>query len=224
MFAGRNISATHAAMAASRVMATCALLGQAAGTAAAMATAMQISPRELGKEHIADLQEKLMYDDVWLPEKRRTMSKLCAAAVLENGDENLRNGVDRPTDAEGDNGYYAPLGEAITYKLSAPAYVKSLRVIFDSDLDRETVKGGIQEVRDCPTICKRPYNMPPYEFPTTMTSDFDIIADGEKLYEIRGNRQRRVVLSVDKEISTLSLVPLSTCGDEKAHIFSFDFE
>ena len=224
MFAGRNISATHAAMAASRVMATCALLGQAAGTAAAMATKLEISPRKLGEEHISELQEKLMYNDVWLPGKKRKISGLCLGAELSEGAEALRNGVDRPTDEDGDNGYYAPLGKAISYKLKTPAYVKSLRIVFDSDLDRETVKGGIQEVRDCPTICNRPYDMPPYEFPTTMTSDFDIIADGEKLYEIRGNRQRLVTLPVDKEISTLSLVPLSTCGDEKAHVFSFDFE
>lgn len=224
MFAGRNISATHAAMAASRVMATCALLGQAAGTAAAMATALDISPRTLGEKYISKLQEKLMYDDVWLPGRRRKISKLCLDAVLENACEDLRSGIDRPTDKEGDNGYLAPLGEAISYKMGTRAYVKSLRIIFDSDLDRESVKGGIQEVRDCPTICNRPYNMPPYEFPTTMTSDFDILADGEKLYEIRGNRQRLVVLPVDREISSLSLIPLATCGDEKAHIFSFDFE
>ena len=36
-FAGRNISVTHTAMSASRVMATCALLGQAVGTASAIA-------------------------------------------------------------------------------------------------------------------------------------------------------------------------------------------
>ena len=165
-----------------------------------------------------------MYNDVWLPGKKRKISGLCLGAELSEGAEALRNGVDRPTDEDGDNGYYAPLGKAISYKLKTPAYVKSLRIVFDSDLDRETVKGGIQEVRDCPTICNRPYDMPPYEFPTTMTSDFDIIADGEKLYEIRGNRQRLVTLPVDKKISTLSLVPLSTCGDEKAHVFSFDFE
>lgn len=34
MFAGRNISLTHTAMSATRVMATCATIGQATGTAA----------------------------------------------------------------------------------------------------------------------------------------------------------------------------------------------
>ena len=36
LFAGRNISVTHAALSSTRVMATCSLLGQAAGTAAAL--------------------------------------------------------------------------------------------------------------------------------------------------------------------------------------------
>ena len=39
LFAGRNISATHAAMSSTRVMGTCAILGQAMGTAAALALA-----------------------------------------------------------------------------------------------------------------------------------------------------------------------------------------
>jgi predicted Co/Zn/Cd cation transporter (cation efflux family) len=37
LFAGRHISLTHAAMSAARVMATCAVVGQAVGTAAAIA-------------------------------------------------------------------------------------------------------------------------------------------------------------------------------------------
>jgi hypothetical protein len=44
-FAGRNISATHAAMSSTRVMATCAIMGQAVGTAAAIATRDGLTPR-----------------------------------------------------------------------------------------------------------------------------------------------------------------------------------
>ena len=51
-FAGRNISVTHTAMSASRVMATCALLGQAVGTAAAVAIQRGTTPRGVYAEHI----------------------------------------------------------------------------------------------------------------------------------------------------------------------------
>ena len=44
MCAGRNISATHAALSSTRVMGTTSLLGQAAGTAAAMCIAVRVRP------------------------------------------------------------------------------------------------------------------------------------------------------------------------------------
>ena len=55
MCAGRNISVTHAALSATRVMATCSLLGQAAGTAAAMAAAKGISPAQVYPNHVPEL-------------------------------------------------------------------------------------------------------------------------------------------------------------------------
>ncbi|WP_411120364.1 FAD-dependent oxidoreductase [Streptomyces sp. 058-1L] len=47
LFAGRNISATHIAFGATRVMATCATLGEAAGTAAALCVRHGTNPRAL---------------------------------------------------------------------------------------------------------------------------------------------------------------------------------
>src|SRR3954454_14512801 len=47
MMAGRNISATHTAFTSTRVMATCACEGQAAGTAAALAVKAGMLPRGL---------------------------------------------------------------------------------------------------------------------------------------------------------------------------------
>lgn len=228
LFAGRNISATHCAMAASRVMATCAILGQAAGTAAALAVQYDISPRQVGS-HIRELQELLMKDDCWLPGRKRSISKLCQEAALTapcDGTEKLRNGHDRPTDAEGDNGCFLPLGADCTYTLKQPSYVHSVRLIFDSDLNRSTVTGGIPAVKDCPTICNRSLELAaqPFTFPTVMTDTFLILADGQVIHEIRGNRQRHVELPIEKKVKTLTLRPLSTCGSETAHVFSFDFE
>ena len=67
LLAGRNISASHVALASTRVMATCAVLGQAAGTAAAMCVRTAGSPRELGADRIEELQLQLYRDDVYLP-------------------------------------------------------------------------------------------------------------------------------------------------------------
>lgn len=225
MFAGRNISVTHAAMAASRVMATCAMLGQAAGTAACLAIRYKTDPRGVN-EHICELQQQLMEDDCWLPGLRRRISALCRAARLTAAcaaPDNLRNGADRPTDEEGDNGCYIPLGSDVTYTLASPAYVETVRIVFDSDLNRETVEGGIPCVRDCPTICNRPLHMPGYTFPATVTKEFMLIADGETVHFAEDNDQRLVRIPIGRIVSQLTLRPLATYGAQTAHIFSFDF-
>ena len=68
-FAGRNISATHVAFASTRVMATCAIMGQAVGTAAAQIVARP--DRGIGEffgaEETGRLQQRLLRDDAFLP-------------------------------------------------------------------------------------------------------------------------------------------------------------
>jgi len=49
---GRCISATHEGMAGSRVMATCVAIGQAAGTAAALAVNESVAPAEVDVEEL----------------------------------------------------------------------------------------------------------------------------------------------------------------------------
>lgn len=63
MLAGRNASFTHIALGSARVMATCGCMGQAAGTAAKCCIDLQITPRELGQNHIGLLQERLSRGD-----------------------------------------------------------------------------------------------------------------------------------------------------------------
>jgi hypothetical protein len=58
--AGRNISASHVAFGTTRVMATCAVLGEAAGVAAALATQTGLTPRELATEQF-DLVRKALH-------------------------------------------------------------------------------------------------------------------------------------------------------------------
>lgn len=57
MFAGRNISASHMALTSTRVIATCAILGQAVGTAAVLAITQNCTPRDVGQKHISTLQQ-----------------------------------------------------------------------------------------------------------------------------------------------------------------------
>ncbi|GGD69739.1 FAD-dependent oxidoreductase [Paenibacillus nasutitermitis] len=66
MFAGRNISASHVAFGTTRVMATCAVIGEAAGTGAALCLRQGVSPRELHRNHLELLQQTLLRQDASL--------------------------------------------------------------------------------------------------------------------------------------------------------------
>lgn len=63
LFAGRHISVTHVALGSTRVMATIATCGQAVGTAASLCLRYNLTPRELGRRKIAELQRLLLKND-----------------------------------------------------------------------------------------------------------------------------------------------------------------
>ena len=67
--AGRDISLTHVAHASTRVMKTCAVIGQASGTAAALAVERDLTPRALASQPgtVAAAQQALLRAGVYLP-------------------------------------------------------------------------------------------------------------------------------------------------------------
>ena len=67
-FAGRNLSATHLAFASTRVMATCAVVGQGVGTAAALALRAGAEPANLAGNPalLRAIQQRLLRDDAYL--------------------------------------------------------------------------------------------------------------------------------------------------------------
>lgn len=66
LMAGRNISASHMALSNTRVMLTCAVIGQAAGTAAAICVQHETTPRGVYREHLEQLQQQLLKDGAYL--------------------------------------------------------------------------------------------------------------------------------------------------------------
>lgn len=68
MFAGRNISASHVAFASTRVMATCSVIGQGVGTAAAYTTKNKLDLKLLSDDRKAlqHIQQNLLRDDAYL--------------------------------------------------------------------------------------------------------------------------------------------------------------
>lgn len=202
-FAGRNISATHLAMSSSRVMATCALLGQAVGTAAAVALKDGVMPREAD---VAEIQRILMHDDCYLPYFSRRLSVLTLKAKASH--ELLRNGAERG----GQNLCVLQRGEKAVYTLDRAEKISGVRLVFDSNLNR-----GYPNMP-----CRVQLNETGFRLPETLTRDFDIIADGKTVCEYRNNHQRLVNIPLDVTAQTVELVPLETTGAPSFGIFSFE--
>ncbi|MCM8785726.1 MAG: FAD-dependent oxidoreductase [Candidatus Omnitrophica bacterium] len=78
-FAGRNISVTHVALGTTRLMGTCAIIGQAAGTAVYLCKKYNCLPREIyEKGYYKELQQILLREGCFIPDiKNEDKNDLC---------------------------------------------------------------------------------------------------------------------------------------------------
>jgi len=217
--AGRNISASHAALSATRVMATCATLGQAVGTAAAIATRDGLTPRGVYEYGIEELQQALMEDDCYLPWHARRVPELTRQAALcasEGDPEPLRNGIDRPVNGQ-DNGWRGNIGSWVEYAWEGTRRVRGLRLVFDSDLNRPE--------KNMP--CRYPLSAEPVGVPETLVRSFRVEAreaDGtwRVVHREENNYQRLVRVELDMPTTALRFIPESTWGAADVHLFAWD--
>ncbi len=230
-FAGRNISMTHMAMSSIRVMATCTLLGEAVGKAAAIAVIKNTTPHGVYTEHIGLLQKKLLEEDCFLPSRRRSISPACKVAQLNIRNDVIRNGQDRAHavyNTTKDNcSYFASRNEEIIYSFDARR-ILSAHIVFDSDLNRETLPGGRVE-RNHITRANTQLDSPQMHMPKTLCKDFALFGelDGVRyeLLNVTNNRKRAYHVNINKTFDKLILIPKSTWGEnEKIPVISFDFE
>lgn len=232
--AGRNISTTHAALSSTRVMATCAVLGQAVGTAAALATRHKTTPRGVYENHLTELRQTLMDDDAWLPWSTRAVPEATRNARLEAqwagtepmptatrpGDlEALRSGADRP-EGETANAWDAAPGLAAAYLFDAPTPVSEARMVFDSNLNRAIKNMPCNFFKDTPGRCP----------PATLVRSFIVQTRSEPggawhdAAKVDDNHQRLVRVPLHGAVYGVRLVPLRTWGDDGAllRVFAFD--
>lgn len=225
-FAGRNVSMTHLAMSSMRVMATCALMGEAVGKAAALAIHNGLTPHGVYTNKLWDLQQLLLNEDCFLPSIPRPVAEVCQKATL-NAPDSLRNGQDRIHKIyEGNTIYEAAPGQAITYSFPCQS-VSSAHIVFDSDLNRKTLPGGWCE-QGHTTRAQYLLNSPIMHMPTTLCKEFKLLGtkDGvtTELAHVTDNRKRAWHIPVNQAFDQLSLIPLASWGDGSVPVISFDFE
>ncbi len=229
-FAGRNISMTHMAMSSIRIMATCMLLGEAVGRAASIATKNGITPHDVYLGHIEALQELLLNSDCFLPSKTREIPEACKRAALNVESETMRNGQDRAHSIYGidkdKSTYPAGANEEITYSFPERE-ISHVHIVFDSDLNRETLPGHWCERERC-THSNQRLNSPMMHMPKTLCREFVLYGELEgkrrEILKVTDNRKRAYHISINERLDKLILVPVNSWGDgEKIPVISFDF-
>lgn len=223
MMAGRDISTTKTAFGSTRVMGTCAVGGQAVGTAAALAIRYGCEPKQVG-EHMDELQQTLLKDDCYIPGfANHDPADLCRSAKVsatswKEGCEpaNVINGVAR-REGDRENAWESrDLKDAqLTLALETPATIKQLRVTFDPNLTKEIMPSMTRNVRDRQVK----------GLPLELVKDYrvELLWDGQPVWcrEISGNGQRLNVLDLETEVlcDTIRITVEATHGYETARIF-----
>ena len=216
--AGRNVSCSRVGLGTLRVAATCAVMGQAVGTAAAGCVRRGMSPRAYGKQHIAELQRQLLKDDQFIPEmKYEDAANLAsggkasadsehsgnvAANVLDGYARTLKGGPSHEWISDPAQG----LPQAIRIDLARPAEIGEVRIIFDSNFYVQ------------PKWVK-------HVMPTTLAKSYLLegSADGktwETLADVSENCRRMAVHRFAPcRILSLRLTVRDTYGDASARVF-----
>ena len=225
MFAGRDISASKMAFSSSRVMGTCAIGGQAVGTAAAMAVGYGCTPRQMG-DHMQELQQKLLKDDCYIPGFRNTdekdlakQAKITATTYKECYEPELVvSGVSRRE--EGKNHCWEslpirPEGEALYMNFDVPKAIFQIRISFDPNFNGEIMPSLTKKVqqRECKYL------------PEVLVKDYDISVrcKGQKVWNhsVKDNVQRLNILNLPEGLvaDEVEIRVLSNYGYEAARIF-----
>ncbi|SDK21898.1 FAD-dependent oxidoreductase [Streptomyces indicus] len=133
LFAGRNISATHIAFGSTRVMATCATLGEAAGTGAALCVRDGLTPRELAGRR--ELQQTLLRQDASVVGVRNEDPEDLARDARVSASSTLRRLAVEPGD--GVSLERCPLDRDLGLVLPVDPLLADLDVLVDADADTE---------------------------------------------------------------------------------------
>ena len=234
LLAGRNISTTHIAMSSTRVMATCTVVGQGVGTAAALGIARDVLPRDMAGDgsFIHDVQQQLARDDGFIPGvHHRDETDLARGATVSassfqkdglpgnilSGETRAvvgEHGVRPGLTARGTHRWMsepaAGLPAWIELEWPAPVQLSRVEIVFDTGLHRALTLSHQydfygSEMHWCPQ-------------PETLR-EYRLACDDTVVAEERDNVQRRRVHNLDPaRVTRLRLTANSTWGLDHARV------
>jgi hypothetical protein len=214
MFAGRNASCTHSAMSSTRVMGTGCSMGQAIGTAAAMAVKMGLTLQDIG-QHIGLLQQALLADDAYLPWVKQEfppLTKNAKLAASQGNPEPVRDGINRPV-GSAPHAWTCRKGDHIEYLLGGNKTVKEATLILDSALEQLVQMSYFQKDDQL--------TRPPSVTPKGFHIDGLMRGKWNTIVRVENNYQRLVKLSIGKEVEGIRFTLDETWGADSSRLFAF---
>lgn len=172
MFAGRNVSATHIAFATTRVMATCALMGEGVGVAAAYSVQNNVQPIDIAgnEQAVKEIRQRLLREDCYLigevlDESSNLVSQATITASSEQADgpaSNILSGQNRvvsndrgvaperqlPGTHRWKSDPAAGLPAWLAFEWEQPQTIRELEIVFDSGLLRYLTLSQSQSYAD----------------------------------------------------------------------------
>jgi hypothetical protein len=238
MFAGRLASFSHVAFGSQRVMATCMVHGQAAGTAAAYAALTDKTPQDVCKstEDVWSIQQQLLRDDQFvvhqINEDPRDMArKATISATSEQEGSEAKEVISGQTRAvygkggcvsgqclPGTNRWISKgLPATVTLEWSSPTTIDQVELIFDSGLYRFftfSIKKEDQDRMIWGTPMPETVKDYTIEVLPSTTTTWHIVASVEDNYQ----RKRVHELNLTNQYTALRVTVTATNGIENARI------
>jgi len=218
MFAGRNISATHIAFSSTRVMGTCAAMGQGAGTAAALIvqSGLTLNDALSNMAFIQNVQRQLLRQDVYLPGIVPDKDNLASSAVIRASSEQPEGQAANVTDGytrsmHGPGGARAELTVPGTHRWMsqpgdpapwielewpAPVSISEIALVFDTGMHRRLTLTHSDEVLNTMEWGPQPETIKDFR----VTAGYaDPESQDRLLFSVQNNYLRQIVRKLNEE-------------------------
>ncbi|MCE5270939.1 FAD-dependent oxidoreductase [bacterium] len=224
-FAGRQVSASHVAFCSTRVMATCAVMGQGAGVAAALAAGKDSLPCEFGPQDIEAVKQTLLRQDAYLlgtpnrdPEDFARTAKI--SATTEQSGFEARKVTDGVARTVGNDSHQwrsqslEPGKAALTLEFGKAQVLGELHLTFDTDLTRALTLTHEDSYDKSMLAGAQPETVRDYRIQCRVDRKWSTVA------EVSGNWQRKCVHRFkDLRCDAVRLEVTATNGAPEARVF-----
>lgn len=243
MFVGRNISATHIAFSSTRVMATCGVMGQGAGTFAAMAIkeGLPLDQAYQNKNLIRQTQQQLIKQDAFLPgitSRDNLASQAVVRASSEQPEGQAWHIIDGYTRAmHGTNGVRLDLvlpgshrwisqpedpKPWIELEWAIPVSINEITIVLDTGMHRRLTLTHEDNLHKRNEWGPQPETLKDFRVIAYLTHSLE---EGRLVMDIQDNYQRQVTAHVQLDhVCRLRLEALSTNGLDHARVFEIRCE